>query len=170
MSFAVILVIAAMLPVTAFSGIYKYLDENGNVAYSDKPVDGAKKLHIRVHDPSAEEDDIETSEDGEFNEDDEVIEYQALEMLNPTPGKVVSDRSGSVQVILLPQPRLSPRHKLIITVDGKDISRGQHTNINLTNVARGPHTVSARIIDEFGALMIESGSVSFTVSSTFLDG
>ena len=150
---------------TAIAGIYKYLDENGNIAYSDKPVHGAQKLKIKLR-PTPESDVAQQS--AEALEDDdgnskEVTSYESLELLTPNDDKVVSDRSGSVQVVLLPTPRLSSTHELVITVDGKDISRGRHANLNLSQVSRGTHTVSARILDANGTTMISSPTATFHV-------
>ena len=163
-SFAVLVVVATLLlPKAGTAGVYKYLDENGRIAYSDKPVDGAKKMKLQRSPTPPAEDEASEEELSEDNEEQEVTSYKALKLLNPTQNKVVSDRSGSVQVILLPSPRLSSQHQLIINVDGKDISRGRHANLNLANVHRGSHTVSGRIVDADGNVMIESPSVTFHV-------
>ncbi len=163
-SFTVLVAIASLLlPMASNAGIYKYLDENGRVAYSDKPVEGAKKMKIQRQPTPQPDESTEDDDASEDEEEEEVTSYKSLKILNPTHDKVISDRSGSVQVILLPSPRLSSEHQLIINVDGKDISRGKHANLNLANVHRGSHTVSGRIVDADGNLMIESPSVSFHV-------
>lgn len=163
-SFAVLVVIATLLPLKAgYSGVYKYLDENGRIAYSDKPIEGAKKMKLQRSPTPPPADDASEEEALENEDEQEVTSYKALKLLNPTQNKVISDRSGSVQVIMLPTPRLSSQHQLIINVDGKDISRGRHANLNLANVHRGSHTVSGRIVDADGNVMIESPSVTFHV-------
>ena len=149
---------------SAVGGIYKYLDENGQIAYSDKPVEGAKRMNIQLR-PTPEPDEVEdvVEELASDGTSAEVTDYESLELLTPTQEKVISDRSGSVQVIALPTPRLSRSHELVITVDGKDISRGRHANLNLSQVSRGTHIVSARILDASGTLIITSPSVTFYV-------
>ena len=150
---------------TAIGGIYKYLDESGNVAYSDKPVEGAKRMNIQLR-PTPEPDDAQQSSDASSEDEGnnkEVTNYESLELLTPKDEKIVSDRSGSVQVILLPTPKLSSTHEMVITVNGKDISRGRHANLNLSQVARGTHTVSARILDANGTVMITSPTSTFHV-------
>ena len=149
---------------SAVGGIYKYIDENGQVAYGDKPVEGAKRMSIQLRPtPVPEENKAQAEELANAGANEEVASYESLELLTPTQEKVVSDRSGSVQVILLPTPRLSRTHELVISVDGKDISRGRHANLNLSQVSRGTHIVSARILDANGTVMISSPSVTFHV-------
>lgn len=143
----------------AIGGIYKYLDENGNVAYSDKPIQGAKRMNIQLR-PTPEPDEQQQAADAL---ESEVTSYESLELLTPKNDKIVSDRSGSVQVILLPTPGLSSTHEMVITVDGKDISRGRHANLNLSQVSRGTHTVSGRILDANGTTIITSATSTFHV-------
>lgn len=157
--------------ITCFSGaaigaIYKYLDESGNVAYSDKPIQGAKRMNIQLRpnpEPNNEQQTANSLENG--NPNNEVTNYESLELLTPKNDKVISDRSGSVQVVLLPTPGLSNTHELVITVDGKDISRGRHANLNLSQVSRGTHTVSARILDADGTVIITSSTSTFHVKA-----
>ena len=43
------LLVALLLAATPVaSAVYKYIDENGQVAYGDRPVQGAEKLKIRT--------------------------------------------------------------------------------------------------------------------------
>ncbi len=165
---------ALSFPATA--GIYKYIDENGQVAYSDKPVDGAKKLKIR-HRTRADErlarDDFRSERNtdaSERNSDrDTEVTYESLEILTPKHDKVVSDRSGSVEVIVLPSPKLGEQHELVINVDGKDISRGRHANLSLSQVPRGSHKVTARILDANGGTLITSAPITFHVKRPVID-
>lgn len=160
-----VFVLAALLPLSSSPGIYKYIDENGRIAYSDKPVVGAQAVKIQRAPTPSREDVAENDYLGEDNFDEygEVTKYNALQVLHPIPEKVVNERSGSVQVILLATPPLSDQHQLIITVDGKDISRGRHANLNLTNLPRGSHSVNGRIVDSNGFEMIKSPTVTFYV-------
>lgn len=156
---------------TAGAGIYKYLDENGKVVYGDKPVAGAKKMKVRRRpEPVAERrEEFDDSDGGQQDDLEEVTKYDSLELLSPKNDKVVLDRTGSVQVILMPAPRLSSTHELIINVDGKDISRGKHSNLNLQGMSRGTHTVSARIVDANGIELIASPTAIFHVKRPTAD-
>ena len=151
------------------AAVYKYIDENGNVAYSDKPVQGSKKLKIHSTRPSSEsssEDgegsDGESSGDRELADENQVV-YKSLDILTPKSGKVIDERSGAVQIIFLPTPSLGKTDQLVITVDGKDISKGRDANFSLSNLARGGHTVNGKIIDANGKTKITSNVVTFEV-------
>lgn len=159
-----VLFLAALAPLSSSPAIYKYIDENGRVAYSDKPVDGAKTMKIRrTPSPAQNQPTNDAVGDANFDEYGEVVKYNSLQVLNPPPEKIIDERSGAVQVILLATPQLSNSHQLIINVNGKDISRGRHANLNLSNLTRGSHTISGRIIDSNGFEMIKSPDVTFHV-------
>lgn len=156
---------------SSIAGIYKYIDEDGQVAYSDKPVDGAEKMKIRERAPRPEAGFDTNSNRGQGPEGElsEQVEYESLEILTPRNDRVIADRTGSVEVILLPTPRLADGHELIIVVDGKDISRGRHANVTLSQVPRGSHKVSARILDSGGQTLMTSPTVTFHVKRPIID-
>ena len=161
-----VLVLVSLLPLSVSAAIYKYIDENGRVAYSDKPVSGAETMKVQRASSKLDDEVATKVSDDNFDEYGEVVRYNTLQVLNPTSDQVINDSSGSVQVIFLPTPGLSKSHQLIINVNGKDVSRGRHSTLNLANLSRGSHTVSAKIVDNRGFLMIESDSVTFHVRDT----
>jgi len=155
----------------ANSGVYKYIDENGQVAYSDRPVEGARKLKIRTQAAPGygAQPNQPVKKKPQAPADAEAVKYESFELLTPKHDKVVSDRSGSVQVIFLPTPRLAADHEIVVTVDGKDISRGRHANISLSQVPRGTHKVSGRIESADGDTVIESATIEFHVKRPTID-
>ncbi len=174
------LITVALMTTSAVSAaVYKYIDENGNVAYGDKPVDGSQKLNIQSTrkpspEPADEDDSTEQSTDSSPNELDEgtaeeaakAIAYKSLSLLTPKPGKQISGRSASVQIIFLPTPALARSDELVITVDGKDISKGRDANLSLQDLTRGSHTVQGRILDANGKMKIQSDAVTFHVKGS----
>lgn len=164
-------IFAILLPLTASSAIYKYIDENGRVAYSDKPVAGADQIKVQRAPERSQKLAKDDGDDSDENigVDGDVARYESLRILNPEPNQSINDQSGTVQVILLPTPALSRSHEIVINVDGKDISRGRHSSLSLTNLTRGSHSVSGRIVDAEGYNMIESGTVTFHVRKTGQD-
>jgi len=144
--FAAIAVCLAVTMGIAHAAVYKYIDENGNVAYGDKPIDGSEK--VKIHGVRS------TSEDSDDEESDEETTGGSR-----SGNAVVDERSGSVQVIFLPTPSLAQSDQLVVTVDGKDISKGRDANLALSNLTRGAHTVTGKIIDADGAF--KDGATGF---------
>ena len=166
------LLVALLLAATPVaSAVYKYIDENGQVAYGDRPVQGAEKLKIRTRNipryAAPEEYDKRNQQAGQ--PDKAGFTYESFELLTPKHDKVVSDRSGAVEVIFLPTPSLAPDHEIIVNVDGKDISRGRHANLSLSQVPRGSHKVSGRIESAEGKVLMKSATVTFHVRRPIID-
>ena len=168
-SLTVLIAIATSSIATA--AVYKYIDEDGNVAFGDRPVDGSEKVTIygasteKSNDEDSEEgSDGDTSSNGEVPEggDENQTVYRSLDLLTPKPGKVV-DEGSAVQVIFLPTPSLGQADQLVIVVDGKELSKGRDANVSLSKLQNGVHTVSGKIVDADGETKISSKSVTFQV-------
>lgn len=152
-------------PVSA--DIFKHVDEQGNVSYSDQPVLGAEKIATRnlrsSRRASDEENGDESTSSSDADETAESPDYKSLRILTPREGKVVDAETGTVQVILLPTPSLGKSDNLIIEIDGRDVSKGRDVNLSVQNLPNGKHSVSSRIENSDGEVIIESASVNFTI-------
>ena len=172
-----LLIVAGSLMVAGFASaaVYKYIDENGNVAYGDKPVSGSEKVKIQKAKrpkPEVQNEEEESDQQPQSNRnggsrqsggETPSVVYKSLEILTPKNEKIIDDRTGTVQVIFLPTPSLGPTDQLVITVDGKDVSKGRDANLALQQVARGQHTVTGRILDSDDKLKIQANTVTFHV-------
>jgi len=151
--------------------VYKYTDENGNVFFGDRPVEGSEKVKIPGVRSKSRDNKTSNSREGndeqgdEFDELGEVAptDYKQLEVLTPRQGKVVDPSTGTVQIIMLPTPSLGAADQLVINIDGKDVNKGREVNLSVQNLADGPHTVTGRILGRDGKVIIESASVKFQV-------
>lgn len=156
--------------------VYKYIDENGQVAYGDKPVEGAKQLKLRGR-PTRDTDDQGGDDATATNDPDDagrmkkqpVIKYQSLEILTPKNNKTVHGSTGNVEVVMLATPKLQNDHSLVITLDGKEIANGRHANLSLTEVPRGAHKLMARITDKKGVTLVQAPTVTFHVKRPVID-
>jgi len=105
LSALLVLATTVSLFAIAQAGVYKYIDENGQVAYGDRPVAGAKKIKIRKA-PRRSEGAVAKRPKGLLGSDSG---YVSLEVLTPKHDKIISDRNGSVEVILTGATRLTQR-------------------------------------------------------------
>lgn len=152
----------------ASANIYKHIDQYGNVSYSDKPSQGAEEFKVSGRKSNSkseveEENREEQSRDSKKGDDKESVKYKSLEILTPRQGKVVNSETKAVQVILLPTPSLGADDELVINIDGKDVSKGRDVNLSVQNLPSGGHTVSSRIQNSEGEVVIESASVRFEI-------
>ena len=155
---------AALAISPASADIFKHVDENGNVSYSDQPALGSERIETRNHRSSSRASGDEEPDGGAEGEGKaESPDYKSLQILTPREGKVVDSETGAVQVIMLPTPSLGKSDSLVIEVDGRQVSKGRDVNLSIQNVPKGKHSVSSRIENSEGEVIIESASINFTI-------
>jgi Domain of unknown function (DUF4124) len=146
--------------------VYKIVQPDGTVVYSDQPAPGAQKLDVKpiqTYQPPALPDTsagaaaspakagAKTPFDG----------YTKFVISSPVPDATVRDNNGVVAVTLQIEPALQPGHKVEIRLDGKAIGTGRSTSVTLTSVDRGTHTVDAVVMDASGKTLATTPPVTF---------
>ena len=163
MKFFLILSLMFYASFTVAEEVYKTVDEDGNIIFTDKPTEGSEKVILRelktIDNPNPAKyrplpDKPENVDPGDI--------YGTLLITNPANGSGLRNNAGNVSISVSVEPSLRPGHKLIITMDGKEISNGAATSTSLTNVDRGTHSLVARVVDANGNT-IKSTSSSFSL-------
>jgi hypothetical protein len=151
--------------------IYRWVDKNGTVHYSDQPDSPNAEL-INVIEPNAYEGEAATSDSDasgasastseEQESEPSVSPYESLSIVQPTPDEVFfgSDAAVSVQADL--QGTLRPDHSVVFFVNGnRHPSSG--LGMALSNLARGTYFLRASILDRNGDPVITSQQTTFHV-------
>lgn len=173
--FGVVSTPALLLSAQATAGttIYKTVDENGNVVFTDTPprVDGpsetislpapnsfdpaeagteASSRQLWIVDPDAE-DEIS----GTF--------YAGLTIATPVDDENIRENAGNVTVSVdLEPPNLQPGHRIRLLLDGTPTGGTNTTgSFALTNVDRGTHSLKAEIVDDAGQVVFTGPSSTF---------
>lgn len=133
------------------AAIYKTVDENGNVVFSDtrSPHQPGEEVKLRpitpmqvmpVEPPLARspEDKQEPSTGG----------YSRLEIVDPVNDETVRN-SGNFAVKVAMTPKLQPGHKLRLLMDGDAVEPARRSlNFTLLNVDRGTHVLTVEVVDQ----------------------
>jgi hypothetical protein len=149
------------LPVLA-KEVYRTVDENGNVIFSDTPAAGAEKIRV---------DEIQTIAPGQVPKFEytpppkDVDTYSRLEILSPENDSVIQSDDGNVTInaVLEPALNLSTGHYLVLYLDGKEAASGTSPQFILSNVERGTHILTISVVDQSGNEVIKSPALSFTL-------
>lgn len=152
-----------ILPLTATGGIYKSVDDKGNVSYSDEPSPGAveiKKREIPTMPSVVPEVDLESDTDTEA--DDDAL-YSSIEIVNPEPESSVRDNAGNLSVSVALQPSLKETHSIMITLDGEEVANSRSPVFQFQNLDRGTHTLTAIIVNAEGNEVQRSSTITFTM-------
>jgi hypothetical protein len=146
--------------------VYRSVDEDGNITYSDKPSEGAET--IKKQDVQT----IDTPNIPQFKYTpprDQAAEkpaiYNSIAITSPGNDTSVRENAGNltVNVSLKPNLKTAYGHSLSLTMDGKEVGAGRSRTFSLTNLDRGTHTLVARVKGSNGQVIIASDPVTFTV-------
>jgi len=147
----------ALLAVLASAAVlaqaYRWVDADGIVHYSDRPVEGAERIFLpesthrtrtiaprrTAETPEAPPD---TAAQGPFR-------YDTVEVVAPAPEQTLWNLEGVLNVSLRVQPALRPGDQVRVYFDGEQRPvRG--TNFQIDGVFRGVHNIQAEIVDQNG--------------------
>ena len=150
--------------------VYKWVDEDGVVHFSDQPAPGAEVIHIpdssrtrparapqsRTATPSAEAQRAAASTP---------FSYESLSFTSPSPEQTLWNIGGTLNVSIALSPALRASDQVRLYFDGEaQTIDGLQTE--LQEVWRGTHNLQAEIVDANGALMIRSDPIRFYVQQT----
>jgi hypothetical protein len=170
MRIALALGIIAALSLPAQAEIYKTVDEQGNVVFTDIPPreddENAEQIIIENPNSFAVEEAIPNAdawivepEEGEGEEPP--FRYLALEIVSPADDEPIRENAGNITVITNLNPRLQRGHVARLLMDGDVVQEGPQASFSLANVDRGTHTISVEIVNESGEVLIRSGESTF---------
>ena len=137
--------------------VYKTVYEDGNIIFTDKPSEKSEEIKIQ------ELDTIKNPNPGKYKPSTKQLEefkYKTLAVTKPENGASIRSNDGSVSISVSLEPGLRGGHKLIISMDGKEVGSG--SSVSLQNVDRGTHSISASVIDGNGKTLISTSS-SFSI-------
>jgi hypothetical protein len=137
--------------------VYKTVDEDGNIIFTDKPSETAEEIRI---------DELQTIDNPNpakykaSPKPKNIFKYESFTVTKPEGGAGIRSNSGNVSIVVSLEPGLRSSDKIILLMDGKEIGSGY--SISLQNVDRGTHSISASVVDGNGKTMISTSS-SFSI-------
>lgn len=160
------LALLAALPFAAAAEIYKYVDSNGVIRYTDKPPSkDAKPVELpplqTYGNNSAPREDVSEPEPSEPTPATPAA-YDAVELIAPTADQVFNTGSGSIGAAANVSPELQAGHSLVFLVDGLPFPAGPgQTTAQLTGLLRGTHSLQAVVLDGASSIQAQSNPINF---------
>lgn len=151
--------------------LYRYVDKNGKVYYSDQPRKGAKEMEVETI-PSIEiktpkVDLEELVEQTTKSKDKRRAFYDSIGFVNFPQESVIRNNSGSVAFSVALDPNLSSSHRIQFMLDGKNLGEMQtELSISANEINYGPHTISFNVVSLGGTVIQKSDVINFALLHT----
>ena len=164
MRLTVVTVLLLASPLAFAAAVYKNVQPDGTITYSDQKAEGAEELKLpelqTYTAPPLGGDRASDAATGAADPAD-AIGYKSIVIGSPENDTTLRDNAGNVSVSLTLEPALQVKHSVDIRMDGQSIGKGRGTTISLTNVDRGTHTIEAVVLDETGKEVARSAPTVF---------
>ena len=149
--------------VPAFAAeVFKTVGPDGEIKFTDRPEEGAVEVRVpgvqTVDGGGPVSDSVLAPE-----EDDTPFSYSEFKIVTPGQDASLRDNQGNVTVQIVLSPGLRPDDQINICMNGNKLGGGRSTNITLTNVDRGTHSLQAAVVDKSGKDIARSDTVTFTL-------
>jgi Domain of unknown function (DUF4124) len=146
--------------------VYRWVDENGVVHYSDQPHPNAEKMQVhaaQTYKPSA----LDTPSGGGgggSSSSSSASSYRGCAVVQPQDGQAYAN-VDSLTVVVQTDPQLHQGDRVYVMIDGQAVNGGAPTGAQfvLSPVERGSHTAQAQVKDAGGAIMCQTPTVTFEV-------
>jgi hypothetical protein len=149
--------------------VYKWVDENGTVHYSDQPHPNAQKVQVQdvqtypsSQTPSQAAATAKAQQQGPTP--DARQSYRGCAIVNPQDGAALAN-PDSLSVSVRTDPGVQPGDQVYILLDGAALNGGNPTGSSFTisPVDRGTHTLQAVVRDSAGNLQCQTPGITVDV-------
>ncbi len=145
-----VLLVTFTVAGTLNAGIYKSYDTDGNVVFTDVPAENAEKVDLPdiTTFKSQPYKPIQSSQPASGNKE---VRYD-LRLVQPANKETVRDNSGNVPVEIEVKPALRRElgHHMLLWLDNQKPIKFTSNRYQLSNIDRGTHTVSVKVVDDEG--------------------
>jgi len=152
------LLILLLLAGSAHAEVYKSINAEGEVVYSDTPTQGAEAVKLPAL-PTYTPPPVTPS----TSSAEEVVEKAAYEdfvFVKPEDEATVRNNQGIINAELKLTPVLRRVHRIQFYLDGEAYGEpGKSTRTTMSNVDRGEHSLTASVLDTDGETLISADPV-----------
>jgi hypothetical protein len=161
-----LILLSALCTTASGAPAWMWVDANGTVHFSDRPVPGARQVELAGAQGFGPTGAARTALPA-ASSSDPTAPYQVIDIVSPADQETLWNIGSVLTVQVRFTPALQPGHRYDLALDG------QRRNINTTSsratlpdVFRGTHTLQVIAIDSTGAELMRSSPRTFFVQQT----
>ena len=158
--------------VVAQTTIYRHVDKDGNVTFTDQSGPGREQVRVtpvQTYTPPAAS--VPKPRAGSAGKDQTralsdaarpTPAYTRFEIASPSNEEAIRNNAGAIKVGVRVEPTLAPNDRVQLLIDGKPLGEPtRSTIVTSPNIDRGTHTLSARLVDKKGNTRAVAPGVTF---------
>lgn len=147
---------ALLFAANVSAELYKWIDQNGVVHYTDKrPDETAQQQELSGYLARIGNKRVSRTSESENL-------YPAFSITSPGQGETVRNAEAKMDIAVQIDPPLTENHFLQIYLDGLEVGeQTKSTELTLQQVTKGTHRLQARILDESGQTISKTQEVTF---------
>ncbi|WP_282109161.1 DUF4124 domain-containing protein [Shewanella algicola] len=152
----ILLISLLIISCNSLATVYRWVDENGKVHYSDEPKANAEAVELNEN--TQNEISIKTPPKAHvtIKEDKATVRYTII-ITSPKEEATIRDNNGDLTVNVSVSPQLSRGSMLTLLVDGV-LTEGPQTSatFTLSGIFRGEHTIVVNAVAQNGKVLASS--------------
>ncbi|KPZ69414.1 MULTISPECIES: DUF4124 domain-containing protein [Shewanella] len=151
------LILTSIVLSSSHATVYRWVDENGKVHYSDEPRENAETVELNQNTQNSISVRVPAEVDSN-TKPAEAVTYR-VRIVNPTQEETIRSNQGNFTVVASAAPELPNGYLLALYID--DILYGQPQSsaiFNVTEVNRGEHNLVVKILTQNGKVLASSSA------------
>jgi hypothetical protein len=159
--------ITLLLTTPLSAEIYKQVDSQGNVTYTDEPSDQSPAEAVKIKPVTTvtlpKPEAVREPEKLRQKVETEGAMYSDLRFIAPENEQAFHSGNGDVSFQVGSAQGLRNGHKYEVTLDGQPVGQSTSGTVSVRNIDRGTHQAGVNIIDTSGVTIKSGESISFTI-------
>ncbi len=158
------LILSLSLSSLVIAEIYKTVDKNGRITYTDVPPANtdAKPLELKTINSLPSPAVIPNTSPRYSSVSDDANEYQ-VQITAPENGTTLLADERSVTVSISIEPSLNDGNLLAYKINGDTLTTTQETTYTIVEPPRGEHSLTVDVIDSEGKTLAQSNAITLLV-------
>ena len=146
-----LLILLMLLAQVVVADVYKTVDKDGNIKYTDKPAtEKAEKLELReINTVPGAEPLPQSSPVNSYDSQPAALNYQ-IAIMSPRSDVTIPVGQRDLAIAISLNPGLQQGHLLVYFMNGELLEETTMNNIIVKDVPRGTHTLVVEAIDANG--------------------